>query len=193
LRGAGHIPRTKIDIRCATEDDLYAVEELWYELAKHHQMISPRFMLALDGRSRWSKYLRERFSEISTRLIVADEGGEIIGFMLCMLEPNVPIYRERKLGVVSDVYVAEERRRRGVAKAMFDLAVKWFRKNKVRTVRLNVAADNHEARAAWRRLGFEPLMIDKRLDLDRYPPQRSLKRPARVVRTRQRRRPLVPR
>jgi len=108
-----------------------------------------------------------------------------VGFALCFLSPNVPIYKEKKIGVVSDVYVKEELRRKGVAKKMFDVAVSWFRKNKVRSVRLSVAADNLEARAAWRKLGFEPFMIDKRLDLEDY--MRMLKakeraRPTRIVR-----------
>jgi ribosomal protein S18 acetylase RimI-like enzyme len=77
------------------------------------------------------------------------------------------VFKERKIGVISDVFVLEERRRKGVAKKMLDVAVKWFKKNKVRSVRLGVANDNLEARAVWRRMGFEAYMIYKRLDLDR--------------------------
>jgi ribosomal protein S18 acetylase RimI-like enzyme len=116
--------------------------------------------------------------------VVAEEDGQIVGFMLCLLEPNVPVYRERKIGVISDVYVKEERRRKGLAKKMFDFAAKWFKKNKVRTVRLKVAADNLEARAAWRMLGFEPFMIDQRLDLAGYPKKTAVRRPVRVVHSR---------
>jgi len=135
----------------------------------------------MDSKRKWSKYLREKFSEISTKLVVAEEEGEIVGFMLCLLEPNIPVYKERKIGVISDVFVKEQRRRKGLAKKMFDSAAKWLKKNKVRTVRLNVAADNLEARAAWHLMGFEPFMIDKRLDLAGYPKKRSVRRPVRVV------------
>ena len=177
-----------IVIRDAREDDLEDVEDLWEQLAKHHEGLSERFLLSSDGRKRWSKYMRERFSEISTKLIVADEDGEIVAFMLCLLEPNVPVYRERKIGVISDVYVRQDLRRQGLAKKMLDVAVAWFKKNKVRTVRLNVAAANLEARAAWRMIGFEPLMIDKRLNLDHYPRAEGRKKQTRVVHTRQKRR-----
>ena len=135
----------------------------------------------MDSKRKWSRYLRERFSEISTKLVVAEEDGEIVGFMLCLLEPNIPVYKERKIGVISDVFVKQQRRRKGLAKKMLDFAARWLKKNKVRTVRLNVAADNLEARAAWRMLGFEPFMIDKRLDLTSYPKKRTTRRPVRVV------------
>ncbi len=145
-------------------------------LARHHEDISNDFTLAWDGKRKWARYLRDKFEEISTKLIVAEENGKIVGFMLCLLSPNVPVFKERKIGAISDVFVLEERRRKGVAKKMLDVAVKWFKKNKVRSVRLGVAHDNLEARAVWRRMGFEPYMIFKQLDLnrmDREPPVKA--------------------
>lgn len=160
------IEKIVIEVREATEDDLDQVVDLWKSLAEHHAELSEDFALAWDSKRRWSSYLRSKFAELSTKLIVAEEDGDIVGFMLCMLSPNVPIYKERKLGVMSDAYVLEERRRRGVAKKMFDVALKWFRKNKVKTVDLNVAAINLEAQSVWETLGFSPFMIRERLYLD---------------------------
>jgi ribosomal protein S18 acetylase RimI-like enzyme len=134
-------------------------------LAQHHEELSDQFTLAWDGKRKWAKYLEERFSEISTKLIVAEEEEEIVGFMLCLLSPNAPVFKDRKIGVISDVYVLEERRRKGVAKNMLNYAIKWFEKNKVRSIQLGVAHDNYEARAAWRQVGFSPYVIYKRLDL----------------------------
>lgn len=107
---------------------------------------------------------------------MAEEEGEIVGFMLCLLSPNAPVFKERKIGVISDVFVLEERRRKGVASKMLDVAIRWFRKNKVRSVQLGVAHHNMEARAAWRNLGFEPYMIYKRLDLDKEARRDRVKR-----------------
>jgi ribosomal protein S18 acetylase RimI-like enzyme len=179
-----------ITIRDAREDDLEGVSDLWEQLAGHHEMLCEDFALAPDSKKRWSKYLREKFDEISTKLIVAEEDGKIVAFMLCLLEPNYPIFKERKIGVISDVYVKEERRRKGLAKKMLDVAIAWFKKNKIRTVRLNVAAANLEARAAWRMLGFDPLMIDKRLDLDEYPKKTPPKKTRRVVQSKPRKKRL---
>lgn len=177
----------RIIIRDAREGDLASVDDLWELLAEHHESLSDGFSLASDSKRKWSRYLREKFSEISTKLVVAEEEGKMVGFMLCLLEPNLPVYKERKIGVISDVYVREERRMKGLARKMLDFAAKWFRKNKVRTVRLNVAADNLEARAAWRMLGFESFVIDKRLDLSAYPRRRASRRPVRVVHSRRKR------
>lgn len=164
--GVGHIATVRIEIRDAIEEDLPGVVELWERLAEHHEKLSDKFELAWDSKRHWRAYLEKRFAEISTKLIVAEEEGDIVGFMLCMLSPNVPIFKERKIGIIADVYVLEERRRKGVARKMLDVAVRWFKKNKVRSVQLGVAHDNMEGRAVWRSMGFEPYMITKRLDLD---------------------------
>ncbi|MCU0859504.1 MAG: GNAT family N-acetyltransferase [Thermoplasmata archaeon] len=142
---------------------------LWDELVEHHGRLSPLFTPATDSREKWSRYLSKKFSEKSTKLIVAQEDGVVVGFMLCMLSPNAPIFKERTLGIISDVYVRQERRRKGIAKEMLKVALRWFKKNRVKSVQLSVAAANFEARAVWGQLGFKPLMIQKRMDIDAYP------------------------
>jgi ribosomal protein S18 acetylase RimI-like enzyme len=176
------VEKILIEVRDATKDDLEDVANLWEKLAMHHADLSDDFALAWDSKRRWSKYLREKFAEISTKLIVAEENDEIVGFMLCMLYPNIPVYKERKLGIISDAYVQEGRRKRGVANKMFDVALKWFKKNKVKTVELRVATINPDAQAVWKSLGFAPFMIYERLYPDKLPQKPAPKVRKRIVR-----------
>ncbi len=164
---------TIIEVRDATKHDLRAVTNLWTELAEYHSKLSDTFALAWDSRLRWSRYLASRFKEISTKLVVAEENGKIVGFMFCLLTPNTPIYAERKIGVISDAYVLPERRGRGVTKLMFEQSAKWFRRNKVKSIQLGVAAANAEARAVWSKMGFEPFMMYERLDIGMVPEHSS--------------------
>ncbi len=166
--------RVKIEIRDARIEDLGAVVELWDLLVDHHSTISPYFEPAKDSREKWSKYVAKKFSEKSTKLLVADEGGEIVGFMLCLLMPNKPIFKDKAVGVITDVYISENRRNRGITKEMLKAALKWFKKNRMQSVELSVAAANVEARSAWGQLGFKPYLIQKRIDLDKYPAKKLL-------------------
>jgi ribosomal protein S18 acetylase RimI-like enzyme len=143
-------------------------------MIEHHKRLSSHFELSDEGRDKFSKYLAKKFSEKSTKLLVAARDGKVIGFMLCMLSPNVPVFKEKTIGVVSDVYVQSEFRKRGITKEMLKVALRWFHKNKVTSVQLSVAAANIEARAAWNQLGFKPHMIMKRLDLDKHPATQML-------------------
>jgi len=151
-------------------------------MIEHHSRLSPHFELSENGKERYSKYLERKFSEKSTKLLVATQNGEMVGFMLCLLSPNAPIFKEKTIGVVSDVYVCPEFRKRGVAKKMLKVAIRWFHKNKVTSVQLSVAAANLEARSAWGQLGFKPHMMMKRLDLDKYPATDMLSDETSVIR-----------
>jgi len=158
-----------IEVRDANKGDLREVTSLWRQLAELHSNLSDHFALSWDSRLRWSKYLSSKFKELSTKLIVAEENGKLVGFMLCLLAPNTPVFAERKIGVISDAYVLPERRMKGVTKLMFDHAVQWFKKNKVRSIQLGVAAVSLEAMEVWRKLGFEPYMMYERLDISKIP------------------------
>ncbi|MEW5748690.1 MAG: GNAT family N-acetyltransferase [Candidatus Thermoplasmatota archaeon] len=172
----------RIEVREARPEDLPGVVGLWEQMIEHHTRLSHHFTLSRDGVRRFSKYLASKYSERSTKLLVATQDGRLVGFMLCLLSPNAPVFKERTLGVVSDVYVAPELRKRGVAREMLKVALRWFKKNRVATVQLNVAAANLEARAAWGQLGFKPHMMMKRLELDKFPATKMLSEEPKVVR-----------
>lgn len=156
--------------------------DLWEQMIEHHTRLSRHFTLSKDGKEKFSKYLAKKFSEKSTKLLVAAQDGKLVGFMLCLLTPNAPVFKEKTIGVVSDVFVRSEYRKRGVTKEMLRIALKWFHKNKVATVQLNVAAANLEARSAWGQLGFKPHMMIKRLDLGRFPATKMLSEESKVIR-----------
>jgi len=177
---SGSEPMKIVEVRDATKSDLRAVTNLWVELAEYHSELSDIFALSWDSRLRWSRYLASKFKEISTKLVVAEEDGKIVGFMLCLLSPNVPVYAERKVGVISDAFVLPERRKKGIMKLMFDHSVKWFKKNKVKSIQLGVAAVNPDALAVWSKMGFEPHMIYERLDIGKLS-ERSSKSPSRKL------------
>lgn len=172
----------RIEVREARSEDLPGVVDLWEQMIEHHTKLSHHFTLSRDGVRRYSKYLASKFSEKSTKLVVATQDSRLVGFMLCLLSPNAPVFKEKTLGVVSDVYVVPELRKRGVAREMLKVALRWFKKNRVTTVQLSVAAANLEARAAWGQLGFKPHMMMKRLDIDKFPATQMLAEEPRVVR-----------
>jgi GNAT superfamily N-acetyltransferase len=166
-KGGRDSRRVQIRIREADADDLDGVDELWRMLIEHHRQYSDHFTLARGGRKKWEKYLREKFDEISTKLVVADEDGELVGFMLCLISPQEPVFAEKNIGLISDAFVRKEWRNKGVTKEMLRVALRWFRKNKLKTVEVSVAAANLEGRAAWGQLGFKPFIVRKRMDLEK--------------------------
>ena len=94
--------------------------------------------------------VRERLREIlgseETVTFVAEEEGDLVGELLAV--PRAP-------GVVGiGVSVAEGRRRKGVATALFAAAAVWARDARIRELQLDVQEANEPARVLYRTLGF---------------------------------------
>ncbi|HIH01612.1 TPA: GNAT family N-acetyltransferase [Thermoplasmata archaeon] len=84
------------------------------------------------------------------------------------------MFAEKAIGLISDAYVRKEWRKKGVTKEMLRVALRWFSKNKLKTIEISVAAANLEGRAAWAQLGFKPFVVRKRLELDKSHAQRLM-------------------
>lgn len=128
-------------IRPATEADLPRLEELWLEFERE---IPPPEYVEVDH--------DEEFREIAEIVgqhvaLVAERDGATLGFVLARMKgPH--------LGFVSDLYVAGEARREGVAAALMRETVRLLRARGAQVVELEVTADNRDARAVYERWGL---------------------------------------
>ncbi len=68
---------------------------------------------------------------------------------------------------MTDLFVAENGRRRGVARALMAEAEARFQARGLPSMRLSVLAANEIACAAYRRLGFRPVDIEMIKPLDK--------------------------
>jgi ribosomal protein S18 acetylase RimI-like enzyme len=82
---------------------------------------------------------------------IAREGGVDVGLAAVFAEPDVP----GRMHLVS-MWVDPRYRRRGVARALVDQAVRWAAERRAREVILWVADQNTAARRLYERLGFRP-------------------------------------
>jgi ribosomal protein S18 acetylase RimI-like enzyme len=92
-------------------------------------------------------------------VLVAEDEGSIVGFASGRLETRQD--RERlavvdfRNGVVPELYVAPQRRRRGIARALMNRLDEHFRACGCSASALEVFAPNAGARTFYRRLGYE--------------------------------------
>jgi GNAT superfamily N-acetyltransferase len=82
---------------------------------------------------------------------IAREGGVDIGLVAIFAEPDA----RGRMHLVS-MWVTPRYRRRGVARALVDQAVRWAAERQAREVILWVADHNTAARRLYERIGFRP-------------------------------------
>jgi ribosomal protein S18 acetylase RimI-like enzyme len=135
-----------VTIRAATAADEALLRELWEE-----------FEAELDQ----EPYLRETWDEAWEDLaatvedgvaLIAEDDGRPVGFLFCVLGD-----RGRKTAHVSDIYVRQEARRRGIGRALLAELVGPTREAGLEHVSLEVLVRNADARRLYERLGFSPV------------------------------------
>lgn len=87
---------------------------------------------------------------------IAEDDGEVLGYVFARMADQRP-----DVVHVTDLYVRQGARRRGVAKALLNVVVDAAQRQGREHLTLEVVSDNHDALAVYRRLGFAE--IEKKL------------------------------
>lgn len=99
----------------------------------------------------WSKDLIERFARW--------------GFTFVMRRPRPAVQVES--GYIAGTFVAEEARLLGIGRALATAAERWFSEQGLKNSELHVLFHNETARQMWEELGYEPLALGMRKNLQR--------------------------
>jgi GNAT superfamily N-acetyltransferase len=154
-------------IRPATRADINAIARLWEKLVAYHQRLNPDLPKATpDGGQLYAQRLLERMDNGQTSILVAEDEGQVIGFVLGVVVDLVPdMFMQEICGFLADIFVEAEYRGRGVGRALVGALTDWFRSQGLDYFEWYVAAHNIEGRRFWRAMGGHELMIRMRADL----------------------------
>ncbi len=97
------------------------------------------------------RYLRTIQRHPDAAVLVAEEGGEIVGRLSLSRDPHPASRHVADLGLM----VAESHRRQGVGTALLEEAVAWARAARVRKLELHVFPWNEPALGLYGSFGFE--------------------------------------
>jgi len=155
----------EVTIRKAVPADRAAIGELWWEMMVFHRECDARaFRLKprAEATEIWLRHLAECMDDEKQIVLVADAGGELVGFGMGRLGEDPPCFDLPPHGFVTNFFVSERLRRRGIGRRLYEALAERFRGNEVAEIRLGVAAGNPASNAFWRELGFEPAMVTMR-------------------------------
>ncbi len=146
----------EVRVRRAKVRDLPVLTRLWRELVGFHEALGGQdFRLAPGAEAGWRKYLRGHLGKEDKLCLVAEVGGHAVGFLVGSVDLRPGIFMERAYGHISDVYVQEPQRGKGVGKALVTEVMAWFETKRVGRVRLQTDARNTLGFEFWKKLGFQ--------------------------------------
>ena len=147
---------SKITYREAKLSDIDSIIELWKGLMEYHLEFFPDFYKFKRGYlSSMRKHFGRNIRSKDSIVLVAEESGKPIGYVMGAVGKfRPPIYKWKKEANISDLFVDEEHRGKGISKKLF-LEVKKFAKAKgADYLKLAVDVKNPSANKFYDKMGL---------------------------------------
>ena len=142
--------------REATHDDVLAIGELWDELRRHAGRVGP------FGPPASQDAIRERIETLrgdaAHRVVVAEIDKTIVGLAVLSRTPVTPISDVESVQI-SFLHVRDDRRRRGVGRAIVSAAAEFATDVGADFVAVGVFPGARDSNRFFARLGFSPLVM----------------------------------
>jgi ribosomal protein S18 acetylase RimI-like enzyme len=151
-----------VTIRLATPADLPALGRLGALLMRTHYEFDPqRFMdPGTDPAEGYAWFLGKQLKDNDVVIYVAEQGGEVFGYVYAGLEPISWKELRDACGYIHDILVEETNRRAGTATALMEAAIQWLRERGAPRVILGTAEKNERAQRLFTKLGFRRTMVE---------------------------------
>lgn len=154
------------EVRRARAADLPAVQALQENLRREHVPLDERYRLADDVAARFAADLRVWVRSDTDRIFVADAGAEgIVGVAVAHLAWPAPIYLQRLMVWVDDLYVMPAWRRRGVGRALLGALRDWGGAAGAEDLKAGVLSANSLGRRFWAGAGGSDYSVTVALPL----------------------------
>ena len=145
-----------VNTREASNDDVAAIADLWDELRGQGGRLGP------FGPPASAAAVRERLKALRTeaahKVIVAEYEGTVVGLAILSRLPVTPISDVESVQI-SFMHVRDDRRRRGVGRAIVGAATEFATESGVDYVTVGVFPGSRESNRFFARLGFSPLVM----------------------------------
>ena len=151
----------------AKESDRAALGRLGALLVtEHHQFDPQRFIAPIpDLAERYGDFLIAQSKRPEMRVLVAERGGEVVGYAFGGMEGNDYMALRGPAGVIYDLVVDPDHRREGIGGALIARMLEALAELGAPRALLFTADKNHVAQALFDKIGFRRTMIEMTLEL----------------------------
>jgi len=158
-----------VQIRRATESDIPELSRLVAALAAWEEALDPRARFDWDGIRDAPNWLRLVLNREHHAVWLACSDARPVGHLWARLKRNSDGAIPLSIGYISQAFMEEGFRGRGLMKPMLEEAYEWFRNLGITVVTLSVLHRNWVGATAWHRLGFSDWREERRMDLRQRP------------------------
>lgn len=153
----------KTNIRTATKNDIEQIVPLLIALDELHVKMYPTVFDSSKIKFNIRKsFLLDNIDKPDNLILLAESNKNIIGIVHYYIQKTInhPIKKDKKVAVLSDLYVDENYRNKGIAQQLINKGLESIKENwLVNNVVLNVFNKNQDAIKLYEKSGFQKQFI----------------------------------
>ncbi len=155
-----------MEIRPATPDDVPNVLPMVRAICQLHQSWdAARFTTIDQPEKMYEGWLRGRATDPRSVFLVVEHIGQLVGYVVCTIEKDIPIYATTEFGWVHDLWIDPTYRNEGLGTQLTMLVIERFTEMGIKQIRLQTAQANEVGRKLFAACGFRVSTIDMLMEL----------------------------
>jgi len=155
-------------MRHAAAADMDRIKPLWHALYEHQAQHGMLLHLPEGAYEAWLKSMAPFLGRFAS-IVVAEQNGEIIGFVAGRIRTLPPYFGSATVGAISEVFVTDTCRGSGVGRRLLAFALEWFHAQNITRVELQVVAGNPDGIRFYRQLGWHEELLQMVWDTSSHP------------------------
>lgn len=141
-------------IRTLEEDDIEGICVLWQEFARMREEMTESRILNEDAADYFFGYATGMLQRKDTLCLVAQEGDAVVGYIIATKQRRPPIYHHTRVAYLSDAFVNESHRGKGILKRFVEELQAWCEREGITAIDVQLFKNNQAAQEIYRHLGF---------------------------------------
>ena len=147
-----------MDIHEATVRHIPEIMILWKDLMDYHNDLDLFFTRRKEGHINFKMHLMECIKSDDACVFIAEEKGEVLGYILGKIEQYPPVFETEKYVEIYDMYVKKSFRRQKIGSQLVNQLVDFFKKKGVTRIEMKVSSKNKTGILFWKKQGFDEYM-----------------------------------
>lgn len=157
-------------VRKAALRDIPSVVTIWNEFMKDHvntvlkrnkklSIYTPRKEKAENT---YRAFIKKQLKSGKGAIFLAEADATIAGYILVLIKDEIPIFKLKKIGYISDLYVKREFRGLKISSKLKDEAISWLKRKGLKHVSIGLYIDNEFAHSVYKKWGFFDYKLEMR-------------------------------
>jgi len=153
------------NIRKAYLKDISSISKLWKEFISYHHFNSDSNIIVFDAESIYKKELVDILSNNTKAIFVVEINKIIVGYISCEIRNLQKYFVENRFGYISEIFVKDEFRSKGLGNSLLNKAEEWFIKKNIKKIECLVDVNNVISENFWTNKSYHTVISIKSKNL----------------------------